>query len=40
MTAPPADGPLHLPLDDLVDHHCHGLLTGDLDRVVFESLMN
>jgi predicted TIM-barrel fold metal-dependent hydrolase len=33
-----ADGAL--PLDDLVDHHCHGILTGDLDRAAFESLMN
>jgi uncharacterized protein len=24
----------------LVDHHCHGLVTTDLDRVAFESLMN
>jgi uncharacterized protein len=29
---------LHLP--GLVDHHCHGILTGDLDRVRFEGLMN
>jgi len=29
-----------LPLDDLVDHHCHGLLLGDLDRGEFETLMN
>ena len=29
-----------LPLDDLVDHHCHGIVTGDLDRVGFESLLN
>ncbi len=34
------DGPLDLPFDDLVDHHCHGLLTRDLDRAEFESLMN
>lgn len=38
-----ADGP-GLPLDDaldgLVDHHCHGILTGDLDRAAFEGLMN
>jgi predicted TIM-barrel fold metal-dependent hydrolase len=32
--------PYPLPLDDLVDHHCHGILTGDLDRVRFESLLN
>jgi uncharacterized protein len=25
---------------DLVDHHCHGILTDDLDRTTFESLMN
>jgi uncharacterized protein len=24
----------------LVDHHCHGVVRGDLDRVQFESLMN
>jgi predicted TIM-barrel fold metal-dependent hydrolase len=29
-----------LPLDDLVDHHCHGLLLEDLDRGSFEGLMN
>jgi predicted TIM-barrel fold metal-dependent hydrolase len=33
-------GPLDLRLDDLVDHHCHGLLTRDLERPEFESLMN
>jgi predicted TIM-barrel fold metal-dependent hydrolase len=27
-------------LDDLVDHHCHGILTADLDRSAFEGLMN
>jgi predicted TIM-barrel fold metal-dependent hydrolase len=27
-------------LGDLVDHHCHGILTGDLDRAQFEGLMN
>jgi predicted TIM-barrel fold metal-dependent hydrolase len=27
-------------LGDLVDHHCHGILTGDLDRTTFEGLMN
>jgi predicted TIM-barrel fold metal-dependent hydrolase len=27
-------------LGGLVDHHCHGILTGDLDRTTFESLMN
>jgi uncharacterized protein len=31
---------LGLPLDDLVDHHCHGILTADLDRGAFEGLMN
>jgi predicted TIM-barrel fold metal-dependent hydrolase len=34
------DRRLDLPLDDLVDHHCHGLLTRDLERAEFESLMN
>jgi uncharacterized protein len=29
-----------LALEDLVDHHCHGILTGDLDRPRFESLLN
>jgi predicted TIM-barrel fold metal-dependent hydrolase len=29
-----------LPLDDLVDHHCHGILTRDLDRAAFEALLN
>jgi uncharacterized protein len=32
--------PLALPLDDLVDHHCHGILTGDLDRPRLESMLN
>jgi uncharacterized protein len=27
-------------LGDLVDHHCHGILTDDLDRTAFEGLMN
>ncbi len=27
-------------LGRLVDHHCHGLVTGDLDRSGFEALMN
>jgi predicted TIM-barrel fold metal-dependent hydrolase len=27
-------------LGDLVDHHCHGILTSDLDRTTFEGLMN
>ena len=27
-------------LDDLVDHHCHGIHTADLDRPSFEGLMN
>src|SRR6185312_2800467 len=38
-----ADGlrlPLDDALDDLVDHHCHGILTADLDRPAFEGLMN
>ncbi|MCW2758130.1 MAG: Amidohydrolase [Nocardioidaceae bacterium] len=29
-----------LDLGPLVDHHCHGLVTTDLDRAGFESLMN
>jgi predicted TIM-barrel fold metal-dependent hydrolase len=36
-----ADAPdLSAQLGDLVDHHCHGILTGDLDRPAFEGLMN
>lgn len=36
-----ADAPdLSAPLRDLVDHHCHGILTTDLDRSAFEGLMN
>ena len=27
-------------LRPLVDHHCHGLLLDDLDRLSFEALMN
>lgn len=27
-------------LDRLVDHHCHGLVSDDLDRAGFESMMN
>ena len=27
-------------LTDLVDHHCHGILTADLDRLELEGLMN
>jgi uncharacterized protein len=27
-------------LGDLLDHHCHGILTSDLDRASFEGLMN
>ena len=38
--SPVPDRRLDLPLDDLVDHHCHGLLTRDLERAEFESLMN
>jgi len=30
-------GPVHLPL---VDHHCHGVVRGDLDRPGFEALMS
>ncbi len=29
-----------LPLDDIVDHHCHGIVTRDLDRTAFEALLN
>jgi predicted TIM-barrel fold metal-dependent hydrolase len=35
-----ADRTFGLLLDDLVDHHCHGLILDDLDRAAFESLMN
>lgn len=36
-----ADAPDLTPqLVDLVDHHCHGILTADLDRPAFEGLMN
>jgi predicted TIM-barrel fold metal-dependent hydrolase len=36
-----ADAPDLAPhLVDLVDHHCHGILTGDLDRAAFEGLLN
>ena len=38
--APDLSGTVDLPLDELVDHHCHGLLLGDLDRTSFEGLMN
>jgi uncharacterized protein len=38
--APDVSDPLDLSLNDLVDHHCHGLLLGDLDRTSFEGLMN
>ena len=31
--------PIDLPLDDLVDHHCHGILLADLDRAAYEGLM-
>jgi uncharacterized protein len=34
------DVTLERALDDLVDHHCHGILTTDLDRPAFEGLMN
>lgn len=42
MSAPPvvAPGPGRLDLDDLVDHHCHGVLLEDLERAAFERLMN
>lgn len=35
-----SEQPCDLPLDDLVDHHCHGILLDDLDRTAFEGLMN
>ncbi|MEU9732926.1 amidohydrolase family protein [Streptomyces sp. NPDC048002] len=40
MTATPA-GPVHdaLAAQPLVDHHCHGVVTGDLDRAGLESLL-
>ncbi|CCK25944.1 amidohydrolase 2 [Streptomyces davaonensis JCM 4913] len=40
MTAP-ARGPVHeaLAAQPLVDHHCHGVTTGDLDRAGLESLL-
>jgi predicted TIM-barrel fold metal-dependent hydrolase len=28
------------PLADLVDHHCHGIVTADLERPAFEGMMN
>jgi predicted TIM-barrel fold metal-dependent hydrolase len=34
------DDALTRALDDLVDHHCHGILTSDLDRPAFEAMMN
>jgi hypothetical protein len=34
------DVSLERAMDDLVDHHCHGILTDDLDRAAFEGLMN
>jgi predicted TIM-barrel fold metal-dependent hydrolase len=34
------DVTLERALDDLVDHHCHGVLTADLDRAAFEGFMN
>jgi predicted TIM-barrel fold metal-dependent hydrolase len=34
------DVALERALDDLVDHHCHGILTTDLDRPAFEGMMN
>jgi uncharacterized protein len=38
-SGPPLDS-LVDSLDHLVDHHCHGILTVDLDRAAFEGLMN
>jgi predicted TIM-barrel fold metal-dependent hydrolase len=37
---PSVDEALARSLDDLVDHHCHGILTSDLDRPAFEGMMN
>ena len=36
-----ATGPVHEALAALppVDHHCHGVVTADLDRDGFESLL-
>ncbi|MFD7133395.1 amidohydrolase family protein [Streptomyces sp. NPDC059894] len=36
-----ARGPVHEALDELelVDHHCHGVVTGPLDRAGFETLL-
>ncbi|WP_405989347.1 amidohydrolase family protein [Streptomyces sp. NBC_00986] len=36
-----ATGPVHEALTalELVDHHCHGVVTEELDRVAFESLL-
>ncbi|MEV6504942.1 amidohydrolase family protein [Streptomyces sp. NPDC051642] len=36
-----ATGPVHEALTalELVDHHCHGVVTEDLDRAAFESLL-
>jgi predicted TIM-barrel fold metal-dependent hydrolase len=36
----PIDLRIDLRLDDLVDHHCHGILLADLDRAAYEGLMN
>jgi len=33
-------GATTIDLGPLVDHHCHGLVTEDLDRTAFEALMN
>jgi uncharacterized protein len=38
-SGPPLDS-LDDGLVDLVDHHCHGILTSGLDRTAFEGLMN
>ena len=36
-----AIGPVHEALAalELVDHHCHGVVTEELDRAAFESLL-
>ena len=40
-STPPAAGPVHEALAQLplVDHHCHGVVTADLDPEAFQSLM-
>src|SRR3954463_15891791 len=32
--------PAPVEVGPLIDHHCHGLLTEDLDRPAFEAMMN